>query len=322
MEAVVFERAGAPEEVLSWRDIPSPTPGPAELLIEVRARSIQPADLLFIAGHYRVQPRFPQIAGFDGAGTVAEIGADVLGFSVGQRVAFRNAGAWATLVAIPAEKAYHVPRDLDAKLPDEVVCQFALNPLTAWGLLDIAGASRGAKVLATAGRSVVAGLLGAFAERRGIDLVRLVREKDGYTASQGYGTRIVAVGRSIGETLGSIAPFDVVLDAVGGSGTLDMIASLAPGGRIVSYGVLDDRPFEMRAANVLYRNLIWQGFGIDRWLAQSTVETLARAQRECWELLAQEPELVPVAARFTLRDVHAALRHMRKGRRAGKVLLI
>src|SRR6185437_5812448 len=136
MEAVVFERPGAPEEVLSWREIPSPAPGPAELLIEVRARSIQPADLLFIAGHYRVQPRFPQIAGFDGTGTVVEIGADVLGFSVGQRVAFRCAGAWATLVAVPAERAYHVPPDLDAKLPDEVACQFALNPLTAWGLLD------------------------------------------------------------------------------------------------------------------------------------------------------------------------------------------
>jgi NADPH2:quinone reductase len=322
MEAVVFERAGAPEEVLSWREIPSPARGPAELLIEVRARSIQPADLLFIAGHYRVQPRFPQIAGFDGAGTVAEIGADVLGFSVGQRVAFRSAGAWATLVAVPAEKAYHVPRDLDAQLPDEVVCQFALNPLTAWGLLDAAGVSRGARVLATAGRSVVAGLLGAFAERRGIDLVRLMREKHGYTASQGDGTHSVAVGRSIGETLGSIAPFDVVLDAVGGPGTLDMIASLVPGGRIVSYGVLDDRPFEMRAANVLYRNLIWQGFGIDRWLAQSTTETLARAQRECWELLARAPELVPVAAHFTLKDIHAALRHMRESKRVGKVLLV
>jgi NADPH2:quinone reductase len=322
MEAVVFDRVGAPEEVLAWREIPSPQLEPSELLIEVRARSIQPADLLFIAGRYRVQPRFPQVAGFDGAGIVAEVGADVVGFTAGERVAFRSVGAWATTTAVPAGKAYRVPRDLDAKLPDDLVCQFALNPLTAWGLLDAAAATRGARVLGTAGGSVVAGLLSAFASRRGIDFVRLTRENDGYIAWQGDRTHALAAGRSVAETLGSIAPFDVVLDAVGGPGTLDLIASLAPGGHMVSYGVLDDRPFEMRAANVLYKNLTWQGFGIDRWLAQSTDEVLGRARRECWELLAQEPELVPVAARFTLKDIHAAIRHVRENRHAGKVLLI
>lgn len=322
MEAIVFEEAGEAEQVLAWREMPAPEPGPGEVLIDVRARCIQPADLLFIAGRYRVQPRFPQVAGFDGAGVVTDVGTDVHGLTRGQRVAFRSPGAWAKLVAAPSGKVYPVPSDLDAQLPDEVVCQFALNPLTAWGLLDVIDGIAGTKVLATAGGSTVAGLLGALAQQRGFELLRLARKGDGYHLLHGESTEVLARGHSIGETLGATPAFDVVLDAVGGPATLDMIAALVPGGRLVSYGVLDDRPFEMRAANVLYRNLVWQGFGIDDWLSRSSAETLSRAQRQCWELLAEQPPLVPVAARFALDDVQAALRCLRAGRNAGKVLLI
>ncbi len=320
MQAVVFERAGDAEDVLEWREIPSPAAGPDKVLIDVRARSIQPADLLFIDGRYRVQPCFPQVAGFDGAGVIAEIGIGVHGLAVGQRVAFRSPGAWASFVAAPVGKVYGVPLDLDTKLPDEVVCQFALNPLTAWGLLDAAGVAHGARVLATAGRSSVAGLLGALAKQRGVDLLHLNRVEGGYALLRGDET--VAAGHTINEALGTTPVFDAVLDAVGGPATLDIIAALLPGGRLVSYGVLDDRPFEMRAAHLVYRNLVWQGFGIDRWLDHLSPEALSRARRGCWELLAREPQLVPVAASFALNDINAAIQCMRTSRGAGKVLLI
>ncbi len=87
---------------------------------------------------------------------------------------------------------------------------------------------------------------------------------------------------------------------------MELIAALAPGGRLVSYGLLDDRPFEMRAATVLFRNLLWQGFGLDNWRTNSSQETLALVGRGCWELLADQPQRVPVAGRFALDDFQAA----------------
>src|SRR3546814_8453296 len=67
MQALVFEQTGEPLEVLVLADVPMPQVDRGDVLVQVSVRPIQPADSLFIAGRYRTQPRFPQVAGFDGA---------------------------------------------------------------------------------------------------------------------------------------------------------------------------------------------------------------------------------------------------------------
>src|SRR5207245_7146127 len=161
MRALVFDKPGDAAAVLRLGEAPEPVLQPNGVLIEVRARVVQPADFLFVRGVYRVRPVFPQVAGFDGAGVILEVGPQVRGLSVGQRVAFRSVGAWAERAAAPAERVYPMPDDT----ADEVACQFPLNPFTAWGLLDVCSLSSGARVLATAGRSVVAALVAALAQR-------------------------------------------------------------------------------------------------------------------------------------------------------------
>ncbi|MBD8879576.1 alcohol dehydrogenase catalytic domain-containing protein [Rhodanobacter sp. 7MK24] len=321
MLALVFDRVGEPREVLRLADVPPPQLGPRDVLIAVRARVIQPADSMFIAGRYRVKPAFPQVAGFDAAGVVESTGVEVSHVRVGQRVGFRYPGAWADFAVAPAARVYPVPDDLSAQLDDGVVCQFGLNPLTAWGLLDVARLPRGARVLVTAGRSVVAGLLGHLAQQSGLVAERLVRAGDSHSLLDASGTQMLAQADDVARALAAVAPYDAVLDAVGGLGVPALIAATVPGGRLVSYGVLDDRPFEMHAATMVYRNLSWQGFGIDGWLNQCEATTLARAQRECWELLSRHPELVPIAARYPMRDFDAALAAASAGK-GGKVLLV
>jgi NADPH:quinone reductase-like Zn-dependent oxidoreductase len=322
MQAVVFERTGPAEQVLALRDVPIADASAGEVVVKVLARCIQPADLMFIAGRYRVQPRLPQTAGFDGAGVVTAVREGIEGLASGQRVAFRSPGAWAEFAAVPAARLRPVPAHLSASLPDELVCQFALNPPTAWGLLDMGRAVQGARILATAGRSTVVRILAALARRRSLELQRLAREDGGYVLLHGERNEAISRGATVAEALKGQASFDVVLDAVGGPTTLDLVAATTPGGRLISYGVLDDRPFEFRAATVLYRNLLWQGFGIDAWTASSSPETLTAAMAECWTLLASEPELLPVAARFGLKDFRLALDAQRRGSPAGKVVLL
>lgn len=180
MQALVFEQAGEPLEVLGLKEAPMPKAGPGEVLIQVGARSIQPADSLFIAGRYRVKPRFPQIAGFDGAGVVVGRGAGVGAPAIGTRVAFRCPGAWAEYVVVPEKLAYVVPGDLSPSIDDGLASQFALNPLTAWGLLDTVrlaeGPSKGKRMLVTAGRSIVVGLLAELAARHRRRAARARRE--------------------------------------------------------------------------------------------------------------------------------------------------
>ncbi|ALX34851.1 hypothetical protein PATSB16_07050 [Pandoraea thiooxydans] len=322
MQALIFEQTGEPLEVLALADVPVPQAGPGEVLIQVTARSIQPADSLFIGGRYRVKPVFPQIAGFDGAGVVSAVGAGVSGLAAGQRVAFRHPGAWAEFAVVPAARVYPVPDDLASRLDDTMVSQFALNPLTAWGLLQMVDLPRGSRLLATAGRSAIAGLLGYLGDARGIEVERLVRDNGAYRLLDASGQRTLALGDDPSQTLAGAAPYQAVLDAVGGPGTVALIDAMAPGGKLVSYGVLDDRPFEIRAATVLYRNLTWQGFGIAGWLDQTDAAALAQARRDCWEMLARRPDLLPVTGQYPLAEYKAALRQARASQGEGKVLLV
>ena len=85
MKAVVFHAHGGPE-VLRYEDAPDPRPGRGDVLIEVRATSVNHIDIFLRRGMPGVKVALPKILGCDAAGIVREIGEDVSGLNVGQRV--------------------------------------------------------------------------------------------------------------------------------------------------------------------------------------------------------------------------------------------
>lgn len=317
MQAVVFEHSGNPLDVLSVREVARPAPGPGQVLVRVAARPIQPADFLFIGGRYRIRPGSPQVAGLEGLGTIVACGPDTGRFEVGERVAFRSPGTWAEFAVAAVSRVYRVP----ASIPDPVACQFALNPLTAWGLLAECDLPPGARILLTAGRSQVAGLLARLALQRGHDVSLLVRDRAGYAVLDARTLQSAGQQPSVAAALGN-SRFHAILDAVGGSATVALIEALEPRGRLVSYGILDDGEMTLKTSQVLFRNMIWQGFGIDAWLDHAGTAQLEHAQRELWNLLDAAPELLPVSGSFGLARVDEAIRMVDAGGQRGKVLLL
>ena len=87
MWAIQIDKQGGPE-VMEWRELPDPKPGPGELLVEVAAAGLNYIDTYHRSGLYQVT--LPYTLGLEGAGTVIEVGADVTECVVGDRV------AWAT----------------------------------------------------------------------------------------------------------------------------------------------------------------------------------------------------------------------------------
>ena len=320
MKAVVFERPGNPEDVLVVRDTPRPVPDRGQVLIRVGTRAIQPADFLFIEGRYRIKPVSPQVAGLEGSGTVVALGAGVSAFKIGERVAFRSPGAWAEFAVVPVNRAYPVP----SGIPDTIASQFALNPLTAAGLLAECGLPEASRILVTAGRSVVARILTKLAQRKGLKIALLVREGPGFAVLDGGG-RMIAKAGSVAEALSAVVAnsglFHAVLDSVGGKNTPALIDALEPRGRLISYGILDDGDITLKASRLLYKNMLWQGFGIDGWLDNASPAQLETAQRELWELLSNERDLLPVIQSCGLSEIHEAVRLARNPRHPGKVLL-
>ena len=81
ISAAVYETHGNPADVLRVESRPWPTPAADEAVVRMRAAPINPADLNQIEGKYPVRPELPATPGFEGAGIVVELGADVKGLT-------------------------------------------------------------------------------------------------------------------------------------------------------------------------------------------------------------------------------------------------
>jgi NADPH2:quinone reductase len=109
--AIAMDQPGGPE-VLRYRDIPTPIPGHAEVLVRPHAIGVNFIDIYRRQGIYPVS--LPHIPGMEGAGEVVARGEGVTGLSIGDRVAFCDAAsAYATDVVIAAATAMPVPEDMD-----------------------------------------------------------------------------------------------------------------------------------------------------------------------------------------------------------------
>jgi NADPH2:quinone reductase len=343
MRGIIFERAGEPKDVLALKDVPVPKPDVGEALVKVTARPIQPADLAFVRGQYRLRPRLPQVAGLEGAGVVvspADGASQIPAPSTSQplppgtRVAFRVPATWAEFVAVPADRLIEIP----SQIPDDVACQMSLNPITAWALLDLARLVAGDTLILTAANSTVSRLVAAIARRRGVRVIGVVRsaahaairsaarnavpEAD---ARAGADFALSADDPDLAEHIkdhtggkGAAA----LLDSVGGPLVAKLLAALAAGARIVAYGVQDPQPIPVTNAMLVYSNLTWIGFGIDRWLSGRTVEQRRAMLQDLWALVADDTVRLPVASRHRLGDIAAALAADAQPGRLGKVLLV
>lgn len=113
MKALVSNAVGGPDS-LELAELPRPTAGPGQLVIDTIACAINFPDTLIIADRYQFKPARPFAPGGEVAGTVAEVGEGVTGFAVGDTViAACGHGGLAEAVAVAAQSAFHLPAGRD-----------------------------------------------------------------------------------------------------------------------------------------------------------------------------------------------------------------
>jgi NADPH2:quinone reductase len=154
MKAVCIHDFGSTAEVLQYEEVPIPDPGPNEILIKIEAASLNRADLALRKGAYGVAPvELPVIPGREFAGTVAELGAGIEEFRVGQRVvACTGKGGYAEYALAKASETLPVPDGVDSAAAAAMPTVF----LTAWfALLTDGKLKAGEWVLVQAGSSGV-----------------------------------------------------------------------------------------------------------------------------------------------------------------------
>jgi NADPH:quinone reductase-like Zn-dependent oxidoreductase len=325
MRSVRFDKFGEPTEVLKIEDLPVPKAGPGQLLIRMRARSVNPSDLLTVRGLYGLLPRLPASPGIEGVGVIEDIGSGVKEFRVGQRVIPVGAqGTWQEYLVAQSDEAIPCP---DA-IKDSTAAQFVVNPLTAWVMTTEELALRpGEWLLQTAAGSALGRIVLQLSPLLGFKTINVVRRREQVEELKELGADevICTADESLVERVLAItnqAGVRAAIDAVGGKLGGKVASVLGRGGTMLVYGLLSLEHVPLNTGRMIFRSTTIRGFWLNDWFRSTPVEK----QREIGGALLNHMvagKVVPaVEAEYQLKDVVEAVRHAERSGRRGKVLLV
>lgn len=318
MRAAYHEAQGG-LEVLRVGELPDPEPGPDDVLIGVKATSMDRVDLYWREGSHGMKLRWPQqVGGRDIAGVVESVGSQVTTVAVGDRVVASGERAHASLALAPAELVF--------PLPDSVGYEAGGATPTAGrsahqGLIEKGQIQSGETVLVMAAGSGVGSFGVQIARAVGCRVIATAGsaakrskavELGAELAVDHYNDDIVAAVREATDGRG----VDVVLDHVGTPVFAAAVRSLAPEGRFVTCGVTAGHVGELHLGQLFVKGITLMGVG------RPDNQRIAATMRGLLGMIAQGQVTPVIAAAFPLEEIAGAHRLMESSEFFGKIVLI
>lgn len=307
---------------LSVVDLPLPCPGPDEVLLDMVAAPINPADLNVIEGTYGELPELPATIGNEGVGRVAAVGTNVSHLKPGQLVLPMTFGTWCQKMIAPADVVVPLPDGLD----EFQAAMLTVNPATAWRMLhDFVKLEPGDWVVQNAANSGVGRSVIQLARALGWKTLNVVRRPELVEELQKAGGTVVVtedcdLRRELKSLCAGARP-KLALNAVGGPSALNIANALASGGTMVTYGAMSKQALKIPNGLLIFKGLKFEGFWLKRWrekagnaARQSTYAALA-AHLQAGTLF------TPVHEAFPLARVTEAVQAAARDQRGGKILL-
>ncbi|MGH9900311.1 MAG: quinone oxidoreductase family protein [Pyrinomonadaceae bacterium] len=273
MRAAAIDRFGG-LETITLHTLPVPEVAPEEVLIRVESAGVAVWDVFEreggFAGMFGIEPKFPYVLGTDGAGTVADVGAQVSRFREGDRVyaaALTNpkGGFYAEYAAVKADNVSQVPD----KLTTEQAGALGSDALTALrGLDEVLGLKHGETLLIFGASGGVGHLAVQLAKRMGARVLAVASGDDGVALARRLGADMVVEGHT-GDVAAAAREFtpgglDAALVTAGGEAADRALEAIRDGGRVAhpngvmpepkappgvrlgSYDVVPDQPARLR----------------------------------------------------------------------------
>jgi mitochondrial enoyl-[acyl-carrier protein] reductase / trans-2-enoyl-CoA reductase len=324
MKQVQFTAFGTPHEVAACVDVPDvAAPGPDEVVIDVEAFPINPADLLTMTGHYAVRPQLPATLGAECVGRITAVGADVRRLAPGDRVINLGRDNWCQRRKLAAAQALKVPADAD-------VLQLAMlkvNPATALLMMrNYVELQPGDWVIQDAANSGVGTNLIRLAKADGIRTVNVVRRSALSEPLQAIGADVVLVdgddlAARVREATGGAA-IRLAIDAIGGAMVLRLADCLAECGTVVNYGLLCGEPCQLGAHHTIFKGITLTGFWLQKALTSMARPDLEALYGDLAARIADGTLRVEVEATYPIEEIKAALAHAERAGRSGKILVL
>jgi len=324
MKSARLSRFGAPAEVIELVDAEDPgAPGEGEVLIDVIACPINPADVLMLEGLYGASPpKLPLTPGAEGLGRVAQAGAGVKHVKPGDLVLVPGPGCWRERVRAPAKAVWA----LRSKADPHQLAMLRVNPATAYLMLhDYVPAKAGSWVIQNAANSGVGHCLIRLAKQAGVKSINVVRRESLVAPLKAYGADVVLLDgpdldqRARAATGG--APLPLAVDAVGGTATQRLARCVDEKGVVVNYGLLSGEPCAMDSRDTVFRDVSLRGFWLRRWFGETPPAEIAALYAKLAALIEDGTLEVAVEKVYPLAKIKDAVAHAARAARSGKILL-
>ena len=262
MKAVYLTETGS-AEVLRFGDVPEPAVGPNDVLIRVRACSLNRLDVFTREGSHGTRITPPHVLGGDFAGEVVRVGEGVDRYQSGDHVIASGRGGYAELAVAPGDRVYPLPQgctfDQGATLP--------VAGLTAWQMvMNRAGVRPGEAVFITAAGSGVSTFAIQLCRTLGARVITTASSAEKLEKARALGAEagIDYTREDISEKVRAFTGgegVDVVLEHVGTPVWNACIEALKPGGRFVTCGVTAGHRVDLHLGRVFSRALTIMGVG-------------------------------------------------------------
>ncbi|TYR78628.1 quinone oxidoreductase [Priestia megaterium] len=320
MKALVFEEFGGPE-VLEYKDIENPCIKADEVLVSTKAIGLNFADVYRRKGNYHLSGNPPYILGYEGAGVVEQVGANISNIKVGDQIAFADVPfANAELVAVPAEKAVPVPSNISFEIASSVL----LQGLTAHYLTqDSYQVKPGDMILVHAAAGGVGQILVQIVKMLGGNVIGLTSSKAKAEVAYKAGADFVLLYeenwpkkvKDITNGKGADAVYESV-----GSTLEDSFAATRIGGTVVFYGMVggDPAPVDPRMLMDTSKTLT----GGDLWNVLVSHEERFTRSKQLFDWISQGKLAIAAPVTFPLRDGAEAHKLLESRKSTGKILLL
>ena len=301
--AVRFDRYGGIEE-LKVVEVPTPTAGPGQVVVEVIAAGINPGEAKIRTGalHDRWPAAFPSGQGTDFAGRIAEVGSGVGGVRVGDEVlGFTDDRAGhATHVAVPAEQVTAKPAGLDW----DVAGALYVAGTTAFAAMRAVGAQQADTVAVSGAAGGVGSIVVQLLRARDVTVLGIASEAN-HDWLRKIGVIPVAYGEGLADRIRAVAPdgVDAFIDTFGAD-----YVELA-----IELGIAAERIDTI----INWEAAAKYGVKTEGNAAAGTIDVLA----ELAELAAAGTVQVPIAAVYPLDKVQEAYRELEQQHTRGKIVL-
>jgi NADPH2:quinone reductase len=307
-------------DVLRWEEVPDPKPRPRHVLIKVDSAGVNYAEVMRRSGNYP-GPGLPSSMGLEAAGTVVEVGSEVTGISVGQKVMAMGPGCQAEYVTVNSSLVFPYPETLDPVHAGGMPVVF----LTSYHLLKSRGRMRpGDTVLVHAGASGVGTVAIQLAKAWGAKVITTASTQDKLDLARSLGADITInyttddfeeVVRQ--ETGGK--GVELVLEAVGGPVLEKSLRLVASWGRLITYGEASGVTASLSASNISGSNRTIISFSMGR----SPVGALDHksAVAEMFPMIAGGQVRLVVDQILPMAEVAKAHTHLSNRGTRGKVIL-